>query len=86
MLILAEGTIHQKVADDERAAVQTWFGAMADSGFLETGYLDLPRDRLFLFLSSPNLAEADQRLNDLPIVRAGTVSFSIHPVTALRLG
>jgi hypothetical protein len=86
MLILAEGTIHHPVAEDERTAVQAWFGAMADGGFLESGYLDLPRNRLFLFLSSPDLATADQRLADLPVVQAGAVSFNTCVVTALRLG
>jgi hypothetical protein len=86
MLILAEGTINRPVVGDELAAVQAWFGAMADGGFLESGYLDLPRNRLFLFLSSPDLAAADQRLGDLPVVRGGSVSFSTCIVTALRLG
>jgi hypothetical protein len=85
MLILAEGTIHHPVVGDELLAVQMWFGAMADGGFLESGYVDLPRNRLFLFLSSPDLTAADQRLGDLPVVRAGSVSFTTRPVTALRL-
>lgn len=85
MLILAEGTIHHPVIGDELTAVQAWFGAMADGGFLENGYVDLPGNRLFLFLSSPDLATADQRLGDLPVVRTGSVSFTTRPVTALRL-
>lgn len=85
MLILAEGTIDHRVAGDDLVAVQAWFGAMADEGFLESGYLDLPRDRLFLFLSSPDLATADQRLADLPVVRAGAASFTTSIVKALRI-
>lgn len=86
MLILAEGTIHRPIVGDELVAVQTWFGAMADGGFLQSGYLDLPHNRILMFLSSPDLAEADQRLGDLPVVRAGSVSFTTCAVTALRLG
>jgi hypothetical protein len=86
MLILAEGTIHRPVVGDQRTAVQAWFGAMADGGFLESGYLDFPRNRVFLFLSSQDLAGADQRLGDLPVVRTGSVSFTTCAVTALRLG
>jgi hypothetical protein len=86
MLILAEGTINQTVTGDELAAVEAWFGAMADSGFLQSGYVDLPRNRLFLFISSDDLEKADRRLGDLPVVRAGSVRFSTHAVTALRLG
>jgi hypothetical protein len=53
MLILAEGAIHHQVDGDAGKAVQAWFGAMADGGFLQSGYLDLPRNRLFLFLRVP---------------------------------
>jgi hypothetical protein len=85
MLILAEGTINHPVVGDDRTAVQAWFGAMADGGFLQNGYLDLPHNRLFLFLSSPDLETAEQRLGDLPVVRAGSVAFTTSVVTALRL-
>jgi hypothetical protein len=86
MLILAEGTINREVTGDELAAVEAWFGAMADSGFLQSGYVDLPRNRLFLFISSDDLETAEHRLGDLPVVRDGSVTFSPHAVTALRLG
>jgi hypothetical protein len=86
MLILAEGTINREVTGDELTAVETWFGAMADTGFLQSGYVDLPRNRLFLFLTSDDLEKAGHRLSDLPVVRDGSVSFTTHAVTALRLG
>jgi hypothetical protein len=41
MLILAEGTIHRPVVDDQLAAVRAWFGPMVDSGFLQSGHVDL---------------------------------------------
>jgi hypothetical protein len=86
MLILAEGTIHRAVVGDELLAAQGWFGAMADGGFLQSGYLDLPRNRILMFLSAPDLANADQRLSDMPVVQDGSVTFTTSAVTALRLG
>jgi hypothetical protein len=84
MLILAEGTILQPVAGDERAAVQAWLGPMVDGGFLQSGYIDAVGNRLWMVLSSPDLAYAMQRLGDLPVVRDGSVSFTTHTVAALR--
>jgi hypothetical protein len=84
MLILAEGTIHRPVEGDQRAAVQAWLGPMVDEGFLQHGYLDAGASRLWMFLSSPDMEAATRRLDDLPVVRDGSVSFFTRPVTALR--
>jgi hypothetical protein len=84
MLILAEGTIQHPVAGDERTAVQAWLGPMVDGGFLQSGYVDVVGNRLWMVLSSPDLDYAVQRLGDLPVVRNGSVSFTTHAVTALR--
>jgi len=84
MLILAEGTIQHPVAGDERTAAQAWLGPMVDGGFLQSGYVDVAGNRLWMILSSPDLAHAVQRLGDLPVVRNGSVSFTTHAVTALR--
>jgi hypothetical protein len=84
MLILAEGTIHRPVEGVERAAAEAWLGPMVDDGFLHAGYLDLVGNRMWMFLSSPDIAAANQRLDDLPVVRDGSVTFTVRPVTALR--
>jgi hypothetical protein len=76
MLILAEGTIHRPVLDDQRPATQAWLGPMVDGGFLQSGYADMPGNRLWMFLSSPDLKDANQRLQDLPVVQDGSVSFT----------
>jgi hypothetical protein len=84
MLILVEGTIHRRVGGEERTAVQAWLGPMVDDGFLQSGYLDTAGSRLWMIVSSSRLDAAKRRLNDLPVVRDGSVSFTTVPVTALR--
>jgi hypothetical protein len=84
MLIIAEGTVHGQLADSELQAVHAWFGPMIDAGFLHSGYVDTPGKRLWMILSCPSIAEADQRLADLPIVRDHSVSFATTAVTGLR--
>jgi hypothetical protein len=84
MLILAEGTIHRSVTGDDRTAVQAWLGPMVDDGFLLDGYLDVAGNRLWMVISSAGLGEAKQRLDDLPVVRDGSVSFVTSAVTAMR--
>jgi hypothetical protein len=84
MLILAEGTIHRPVADPERSANAAWLGPMVDAGMLHSGYLDETGSRLIMILSVPDLAEARERLGDLPVVRDGSVTFETSRVTALR--
>jgi hypothetical protein len=84
MLILAEGTIHRPVVDDQLAAVRAWFGPMVDSGFLHSGHVDLAGERLWLLVSGASLADASQRLNDLPVVQDGAVTFTMVAVNAVR--
>jgi hypothetical protein len=84
MLILAEGTMHRSIAGDERTAVQAWLGPMVDDGFLRDGYLDVAGNRLWMLISSGSLCAAKQRLDDLPVVRDGSVSFVTTAVTAMR--
>jgi hypothetical protein len=84
MLMIAEGTVHEQIADDELQAVHAWFGPMIDAGFLHSGYVDVPGKRLWMILSCPSVTEANQRLDDLPIVRDHSVSFATTAVTGLR--
>jgi hypothetical protein len=84
VLILAEGMVHRPVVGDQLAAVRAWFGPMVDSGFMQSGYVDGAGTRLWLVLSSASLGEAEQRLEDLPVVRDGSVSFTTVAVTAVR--
>jgi hypothetical protein len=84
MLILAEGTIHRTIEGDARSAVRAWLGPMVDDGFLHNGYLDLSRNRIWMVVSSPDVATAAQRLDDLPIVRDGSLTYTTTQVTALR--
>jgi hypothetical protein len=84
MLILAEGTVHRPVVGDQLAAMRAWLGPMADSGFLHAGYADHATERLWLVITSDSVAEANQRLADLPEVRDGAVSFTLIPVHPVR--
>jgi hypothetical protein len=84
MLILVEGTIHHRVEGDARTAAQAWLGPMMDDGFVVDGFMDEAGDRLWMLLSSPDLAAAQQRLDDLPVQRDGSVSFESVVVTRLR--
>lgn len=84
MLILAEGTIHRPVVSDDRAAAEAWLGPMVDAGFLQQGYVDTAGSRLWMVIASTSIDAARQWLNDLPVVRDGSVSFATVHVTALR--
>jgi len=84
VLILAEGRIHRPVQGDELDAVRAWFGPMVDTGFMQGGYVDVAGSRLWLVLVSETLADADQRLDDLPVVSDGSVSFTTVRVQAVR--
>jgi hypothetical protein len=53
-------------------------------GFMQSGYVDGAGSRLWLVLSSESLGEAEQRLDDLPVVRDGSVSFTAVTVAAVR--
>jgi hypothetical protein len=84
MLILAEGMIRKPIEGEARAAVRAWLGPMADDGFLEAGYLDREGNRLWMYISSPDIATATRRLNDLPVVRDGSLTITTRRVTRLR--
>jgi hypothetical protein len=84
MLFLAEGTIHRRPDGDELQAAEAWLGSMTDGGFLQNGYLDAAGNRLWMVLSSDSRAAAGRRLNDLPFVHDGSVSYTLVAVTAVR--
>ena len=69
MLILANGTMQHRLTDPQLREINAWFGPMIDGGFLHTGYVDESRQKLWLILSCDTMAEAHQRLDDLPTVR-----------------
>jgi hypothetical protein len=84
MLMIAEGTIHNPVTDQERRTAAAWLGPMTDAGFLHGGWIDATGHRLWMLISAADLAEAQQRLDDLPPAQAGSVSFDLTRVEALR--
>ena len=84
MLFIAEGKIHQPIEASDRKTAAAWLGPMVDSGFLQSGYLDAAGQRVLMVLSAPDQDAITERLEDLPIVRNGAVSFSVSRVTALR--
>ena len=84
MLIMAEGSIAHQLGDDGVAVIRAWLGPMVDAGFLQTGYLDSVHERVWMVLTSPDETSAVQRLNDLPMVRDGSISFTTTAVTGLR--
>jgi hypothetical protein len=85
MLIIAEGTIHHPFPDHERRAADAWLGPMTDAGFLHGGWIDPTGNRVWMVISAPDLADAQQRLDHLPLVRDGSVSFTLTRVNALRI-
>jgi hypothetical protein len=84
MLVLVEGTIHRPLSETEGSAVEAWLGPMVDSGFLQSGYIDTASRRLWMLLTGEHLDDVQTRLNDLPVVRDGSCSFTAVPVRALR--
>ena len=84
MLILAEGTVHRTLENDERAPGWAWLGPMVDASFLQSGFINSVGDRVWPVLSSSDIDSATQQLADLPVVRDGPVSFSTTEVTAVR--
>lgn len=84
MLFIAEGRIEQPINSTDHHVAAAWLGPMVDSGFLQSGYLDAKGRRVLLVLSAPDEEAVTGRLNDLPIVRNGSVVMSISVVKALR--
>ena len=58
MLILAEGRIEGHFEQNVMAAARTWLGPTVDAGFLQHGYIDRSATRIWMVLSSENLASA----------------------------
>jgi hypothetical protein len=85
MLMIAEGIVQNPVNDQERRSAAAWLGPMTDAGFLHGGWIETTGHRLWMLVSAANLAEAQQRLDDLPPARAGSVSFTLTRVEALRI-
>jgi hypothetical protein len=83
--MIAQGTIHRPVTDEEARAASAWLGPMTDAGFLHGGWIEAGRHRLWMVISAPDLEDAQQRLDDLPPARAGSVTFTVTPVEALRI-
>ncbi len=79
-----KATCSDRCEESEQTIAAAWLGPMVDAGFLQSGYLDAGGNRVFMVLSAPDRVEVEQRINDLPVVREGTVSFTITPVSALR--
>jgi hypothetical protein len=52
MLIFAEGTVNEPLSDVERAAVRAWLGPMVDEGFIQSGYINMARDRVWIMVST----------------------------------
>ena len=48
MLIFAEGTVNEPLSDVERAAVRAGWGPMVDEGFIQSGYINMARDRVWI--------------------------------------
>jgi len=84
VLLIAEGKIHQPIEATDRKTAAAWLGPMVDSGFMQAGYLDAAGQRVLMVLSAPDEDAVARRLDDLPIVQNGSVSFSVSRVTALR--
>ncbi len=84
MLIMAEGTIHRLLVGEQQLSAQAWLGPMVDGGFLQNAYVDRARDRMWMVLSSESIEDARVRLGDLPVVRDGSVTFTMTAITAVR--
>jgi hypothetical protein len=84
MLIVAEGTIHQPVGDQSRRAAAAWLGPMTDAGIFHGGWIDERGNRLWMVLSASDLDEVQERLDNLPPVSDGSVSFTLAQVSAIR--
>jgi hypothetical protein len=84
VLFIAEGKIHQPIEATDHKTAAAWLGPMVDAGFLQSGYLDAAGQRVLMVLSAPDADAVAKRLDNLPIVHDGSVSFSVSRVTALR--
>jgi hypothetical protein len=85
MLMIAEGTLHQPVTDQDHRMATAWLVPMIDAGFLHGGWMDTTERRLWLVISAVDLAEAEQRLDGLPFARDGLASFTLTQVKTLPI-
>jgi hypothetical protein len=85
MLMIAEGTIHQQVTDQQHRMATGWLVPMLDAGFLHGGWIDMTEQRLWLVISATDVAEAQERLDGLPFARDGLASFTLTLVKVLPL-
>jgi hypothetical protein len=77
MLMIAEGTLHNPVTDQDHHMAAAWLVPMMNAGFLHSAWMDTTERRLWMVISAPDLAEAQQRLDDLPFARDGLASFTL---------
>lgn len=84
MLFMVEGSIHRSLGADGIAAIHAWLGPMVDGGFVQNGYINVAQGRVWMIVTSPDVVSTEQRLNDLPVVRDGSFSFTTTPVSGLR--
>ena len=85
MLMIAEGTLHHQVTEQEHRMATAWLVPMIDAGFLHGGWIDTTEQRLWMVISASDLAEAQQRLDGLPFARDGSASFTLTQVKALPI-
>ena len=85
MLMMAEGKLLRAVTDQEHRVAAAWLMPMIDAGFFQGGWFDGTEHRLWLVISAPDLADAQQRLDGLPFARDGLVSFTLTRVRALPI-
>lgn len=84
MLMIAEGTVNGEFADADVRAIEAWLGPTVDSGFLQHGYVDVTKMRVWLILSDSDIVSAEQRLKNFSVLGNASLVFSILPVTGLR--
>ena len=85
MLMIAEGTLHQPVTDQQHSMATGWLVPMLDAGFLHSGWMDTTEQRLWLVIAATDVAEAQERLDGLPFVRDGLASFTLTRIKVLPL-
>jgi hypothetical protein len=85
MLMIAEGTLHHQVTEEEHRRASAWLVPMIDAGFLHGGWIERTEHRLWLVISATDLDDAQQRLDGLPFARDGSASFTLTQVKALPI-
>ena len=83
MLFMALGTVLTPPSTIDHSTTAAWLQPMVNSGFLHSAFLDRHHGRVYLVVAAEDLQSVEQRLQALPVVRAGDVSFEVNPVEAL---